>query len=70
MKEIRSDNGTKFTGAERELRVMIGGWNQSTIHEELLQTGIQWYFNPPAASHHGGAWERMTRSTRKILAEA
>ena len=67
VKEIRSDNGTNFTGAERELRVMIEGWNQATIHEELLQKGIQWYFNPPAASHHGGAWERMIRSTRKIL---
>ena len=67
VKEIRSDNGSNFTGAERELRVMIEGWNQSTIHEELLQKGIQWYFNPPAASHHGGAWERMIRSTRKIL---
>ena len=67
VKEIRSDNGTNFTGAEKELRVMIEGWNQAQIHEELLQKGIQWYFNPPAASHHGGAWERMIRSTRKIL---
>lgn len=46
---------------------MIEGWNQAKIHEELLRKGIQWYFNPPAASHHGGAWERMIRSTRKIL---
>ena len=66
-KEIRSENGTNFTGAEKELRVMIEGWNQAQIHEELLQKGIQWYSNPPAASHHGGAWERTIRSTRKIL---
>ena len=37
MKEIRSDNGTKFTGAERELRVMIGGWNQVTINEDRVR---------------------------------
>ena len=49
VKEIHSDNGTSFTGAEKELRVMIEGWNQAKIHEELLQKGIQWYFNPPAA---------------------
>jgi len=45
---------------------MIEGWNQAKIHEELLQKGIRWYFNPPMASHRG-AWERMIRSTRKIL---
>ena len=67
VKEIRSDNGTNFTGAEKELRVMISSWNQATIHDTLLQKGIKWVFNPPAASHHGGVWERLIRSTRKIL---
>ena len=67
VKKICSDNGTNFTGAEKELGVMIEGWNQAQIHEELLQKGIQRYFNPPAASHHGSAWERMIRYTRKIL---
>ena len=37
VKEIRSDNGTKFTGAERELRVMIGDWNQVTINEDRVR---------------------------------
>ena len=67
VKEIRSDNGTNFTGAEKELRVMISSWNQAKIHDTLLQKGIKWVFNPPAASHHGGVWERLIRSTRKIL---
>ena len=67
VKEIRSDNGTNFTGAEKELRVMISSWNQAKIHDTLLQKGIKWVFNPPAASHQGGVWERLIRSTRKIL---
>ena len=67
VKEIRSDNGTNFTGAEKELRVMISSWNQAKIHDTLLQKGIKWVFNPPAASHHGGVWEKLIRSTRKIL---
>ena len=67
VKEIRSDNGTNFMGAEKEFRVMISGWNQAKIHDTLLQKGIKWVFNPPAASHHGGVWERLIRSTRKIL---
>ena len=67
MKEIRSDNGTNFIGEERELRVMIESWNQAKIHDTLLQKGIKWVFNPPAASHHGGVWKRLIKSTRKVM---
>lgn len=33
----------------------------------MLQKGIKWNFNPPAGSHHGGSWERLIRSIRKVL---
>ena len=33
----------------------------------LLQKEIEWVFNPPAASHMGGIWERQIRSVRKVL---
>lgn len=32
-----------------------------------MQDGIQWSFNTPAASHHGGVWERVIRRVRKVL---
>ncbi|XP_033636760.1 uncharacterized protein LOC117297721 [Asterias rubens] len=64
---IRSDNGTNFVGAERELREGINCWNKQKVEEYLLQKGISWKFNPPAASHMGGSWERQIRTTRKIL---
>ncbi|MGH0117086.1 UNVERIFIED_CONTAM: hypothetical protein FKN15_030931 [Acipenser sinensis] len=64
---LRSDNGTNFIGAERELREAIKGWNCSKIKNTLLQNGIKWMFNPPTGSHHGGVWERLIRSVRKIL---
>ena len=67
VKEMRSDNGTNFVGAERELREEIDRWNQQQIHEAMLQHHIKWKFNPPGASHHGGVWERQIRSIRKIL---
>ena len=67
VKCIRSDNGSNMVGAERELRQEIQKLNQAQIHSTLLQKSINWIFNPPTASHHGGIWERMIRSTRKVL---
>ena len=67
VKLIRSDNGTNFVGANRELREEIKKWNQSKIADALNQHGIKWEFNPPAGSHFGGVWERHIRTIRKIL---
>lgn len=64
---IRSDNGTNFVGAERVLRESIQPRNQAKIQNVLVQKGIQCIFNPPAASHFGGVWERQIRTVRKIL---
>ena len=65
--EVRCDNGTNFVGAERELREAMESWNLAQINDALLQKGVQWMFNPPTGSHHGGVWERMIRSMRKVL---
>ena len=64
---IFSDNGTNFRGADRVLRSSLEEWNQNQIREFTLEKGIEWTFNPPGASHVGGAWERMIRSVRRIL---
>ena len=42
-------------------------WNQAQIQEYLLQHDVKWIFNPAAASHHGGAWERCIRTVRKVM---
>ncbi|KAK3886009.1 hypothetical protein Pcinc_009834 [Petrolisthes cinctipes] len=67
VKMLRCDRGTNFVGAERELREAMSEWNESRIHETLLKKGIVWQFNPPHASHFGGAWERQIRTVRKVL---
>ncbi len=48
---MRSDNGTNFVGAERELREALSNLNHSKIENAMLQKGIKWVFNSPAASH-------------------
>ena len=54
-KEIRSDCGSNFTKADKELKDAVDKWNQQTISEFCAQRGIEWIFNPPGASHMGGA---------------
>ncbi|XP_071951906.1 uncharacterized protein [Antedon mediterranea] len=67
VKQIRSDNGTNFVGANKCLKEAIAEWNQNKIHNAMLQRCINWSFNAPGASHHGGIWERLIRSIRNIL---
>ena len=67
VREIRCDNGTNFVGAERELREVLKEMDHDEITEKLRQQQIDWIFNPPAASHMGGVWERQIRTTRRIL---
>ena len=67
VKEIRSENGTNFTGGQRELRESINTWNHNKIHENVLQKSIKWNFNPPYGSHYGGVWERCIRTMCKVL---
>lgn len=64
---IRSDNGTNFIGAERELREALAALNHEQIQRALVPAGIKWSFNPPAGSHHGGVWERVIRIIKRVL---
>jgi len=66
--KVRSDNGTNFVGGEKELCEAIQSWKEdSRAKAHFLQKEIKWEFNPPAASHMGGIWERQIRTVRKVL---
>ena len=67
VRTMRSDNGTNFVGAERELREEMEKMNHDAVHGAILLRGIDWSFNPPGASNFGGSWECQIRSIRKIL---
>eukprot|EP00794_Sanderia_malayensis_P004327 gene4327-4900_t len=63
-KVLRSDQGINFTGVANELKLLA----KDIDVKQLLQTKrFHWLFNPPKASHTGGAWERMIGTARKIL---
>ncbi|UYV84755.1 hypothetical protein LAZ67_X003341, partial [Cordylochernes scorpioides] len=64
---IYSDNGTNFVGASKELKLAA-----SEIDFEVMAASgrfgpVKWKFNPPAAPHFGGAWERLIKSVKKCL---
>lgn len=46
VKRIRSDNGTNFIRAERDLTRSKQEWNQFQIQSEMLHINVDWKFNP------------------------
>jgi hypothetical protein len=65
--EMVSDNGTNFIGAERELRELLSQWDQKQISRNLAENDINWHFNPPLGSHHGGIFEIMIKAVKRGL---
>ena len=68
VKKIKCDKGTNFVGTSNVMKDHIDDFEKvNKIKNELMNRGIIWEFNPPTASHFGGAWERMIRTFRRIL---
>ncbi|XP_040908610.1 uncharacterized protein LOC121191510 [Toxotes jaculatrix] len=63
-KLLRSDRGTNFVGACKELGINT---DNTTVRKYLQEKGCSWVFNPPHASHMGGSWERLIGVARRIL---
>ncbi|GAA54824.1 hypothetical protein CLF_105559 [Clonorchis sinensis] len=66
-KELYSDRGTNFVGAEMELKQLLKTLDCNKVKDDMLRQQVDWHFNPPYASHRGGIWERMIRSIRRVL---
>ncbi|KAL3973607.1 sorting nexin-4 [Sarotherodon galilaeus] len=62
-KFLRSDRGTNFVGACKELGLNSGN---KAVGKYLQGKGCVWTFNPPHASHMGGSWERLIGVARRI----
>ncbi|XP_070529961.1 uncharacterized protein [Cardiocondyla obscurior] len=64
-KNIYSDNGSNFVGANNQLREIYALLN-SNKHQELVlkyasEHRLSWHFILPAAPHFGGLWESMVK---------
>ncbi|XP_057688053.1 uncharacterized protein LOC130913445 [Corythoichthys intestinalis] len=65
-KQIRSDCGTNFVAAAKELGLNSKN-PDATVQKFLTDQNCAWVFNPPHASHRGGSWERLIGLSRRIL---
>lgn len=65
---LRSDCGTNFVGADRELKKMSDVFDCAEIQQEMATRQIEWVFNCPANPEAGGSWERLVQSTKRVLA--
>ena len=69
-RQLRSDQGTNFVGARRELQDALEEFDHSKIRKELQRHDCHWFvfnMNVPSVSHMGGVWERQIRSVRSVL---
>ena len=67
---LRSNNGSNFIGAEKELSKGFLEMDQDKIRRFLQKLGsdlIIWKKNPPAGSHFSGIWEHQIRSAMAVL---
>lgn len=70
VREIRSDRGTNFVGADNEMKKAWEEMDHKKISAYLSEQGgdwLKWDWNTPHASNMGGVWERQIRTVRSVL---
>ncbi|XP_033115740.1 uncharacterized protein LOC117115956 [Anneissia japonica] len=65
-KELYSDCGTNFKGAEKELCESSDAMSYD-LRQKLASQQVKFNFNPPGVPHFGGIWEREVRSIKNAL---
>ena len=60
--DVYSDCGTNLKSAKSKLNIKIQPINEYSSNEQISS-----HFNPPAAPHMGGIWERITRTVKIVI---
>ena len=57
IRQLRSDRGSNFVGAQRELQEALNEMDENKVRSTLLEENCEWFWfkmNPPSASHMEG----------------
>ncbi|XP_064614545.1 uncharacterized protein LOC135478203 [Liolophura sinensis] len=63
---IISDNGTSFTGAQKELKVLVKEARRQLMDFASLHE-VKWKFITPLSPHQGGFYESLIRQIKRAL---
>jgi len=64
---LRCDRGSNLVGGKSKLDEALAEMDKKSVERYLSEQGCEWQFNPPHASHFGGAWESQIGTIRRIL---
>ena len=65
--KLRCDWGTNLIGGKSELDDASREAQLKKVEKWVTEQDSEWLFNPPHASHFGGAWERQIATIRRLL---
>lgn len=66
---VHSDCGSNFKKLAKDLKEIHEFYVNSSneLERQLSKLSVKWVFNPPAAPHYGGLWERLVGSFKHHL---
>ncbi|XP_022806415.1 uncharacterized protein LOC111343492 [Stylophora pistillata] len=64
-KEVTSDRGTNFLGAEGELKKLVSQLDPNHLRNKTVKLGVTWRFNLPADPDSPGAHEILVKAAKK-----
>ena len=62
-----SDNGANFISGCKEINQLVKQIDRDKVQMMTSNKEINWHWNPPAAPHFGGVFERMIRLVKQAV---